>query len=172
MCGMQCYSADGQVKKKMNADFLNAILVASSRVFSQELKGPIRRTGLQMDPTDQVTDEVTVYVALVGRIRGMVMVGMSTATARQVASIMVGESQPELSELGLSALAELGNLIAGGSTVELERLGYPSDITPPTIMIGRKSRLSTLGLPRFVIPLATPGGDVNIHVAVDVMAPS
>ncbi len=150
----------------MRADVLNAFLEAASKVIAQETKAPVKRTGLLMDPSDQVSDEVTVYVALVGQVRGMVLVGMPTATARGIAANMVGEPQPELTEMGLSALAELGNLIAGGSCIELEKLGLPSDITPPTIMIGRRSRVSTLGLHRFVIPLSTAAGDVRVHVAV------
>lgn len=151
----------------MKAEVLNAFLEASAKIFAQETNGPVRRSGLHMDATEQVSDEVTVYVALVGQVRGMVMLGMSTATARRIAAAMVGEPQPELTEMGLSALAEMGNMVAGGSSVELERLGFPCDITPPTIMIGRRSRLSTLGLPRFVIPLSTVSGEMNLHVAVD-----
>jgi CheY-specific phosphatase CheX len=62
----------------------------------------------------------------------------------------------------------MGNLIAGGACVELEKIGLRADITPPTIMIGSKSRISTLGVERFVVPLATKHGAVNLHVAVDV----
>ncbi|HYG59533.1 MAG TPA: chemotaxis protein CheX, partial [Symbiobacteriaceae bacterium] len=104
-----------------------------------------------------------------GRVRGMILVGMSSIAARAISSAMVGEPQKELTEMGLSALAELGNLIAGASVMELERVGLASDITPPTIMIGRRSRISTLGLPRFIIPLSTVHGDLNIHVAVDIL---
>lgn len=153
----------------MNADILNAFLRATSNIVSREAKVSVRRSGLLLDPTDQVTDEVTVYVALVGTTRGMTLLGMATNTARQIAGAMIGEQQPELTELGLSALAELGNLIAGGATVELEKLGLQTDITPPTIMIGQKARLSTLALPRFVIPLVSPFGELHLHVAVDVM---
>lgn len=153
----------------MRAEILNAFLHAASQCLAQETKAPIQRTGLLMDPTDQVSDEVTVYVALVGQVRGMVLVGMPAMTARLIAGGMVGEPQKELTEMGLSALAELGNLIAGLATVELEKLRLSTDITPPTIMIGRRSRISTLGLPRFVIPLHTVHGPMHIHVAVDVM---
>lgn len=154
----------------MKAEILNAFLNGAVNSLRQESKGQVFRTGLSLDPTDQVTDEVTVYVALVGEVRGMVLVGMSMVTARGLAGGMVGEVQPELTEMGLSALAELGNLIAGGSIIELENtLGLVGDITPPTIMIGHRSRLSTLGLPRFVIPLHSVHGPINIHVAVDVV---
>jgi chemotaxis protein CheX len=154
----------------MKAEVLNAFFNGAANSLERETKAPVRRTGLQMDNTDQVSDEVTVYVAMVGRVRGMVLVGMPYATARMVAGHMVGEALRELTEMGLSALAELGNLIAAGAAVELEKVGIsPCDITPPTIMIGRRSRISTLGLPRFIIPLSTVHGDMNIHVAVDMV---
>jgi chemotaxis protein CheX len=153
----------------MKADVLNAFLSGAVNVLTKEVKSTVARTGLSVDPSDQVSDEVTVYVALVGRVRGMLLVGMSAATARNVTGAMLGEPQKELTEMGLSALAELGNLIAGQASIELERLGLPCDITPPTIMIGHRSRISTLGLPRFVIPLATTHGEVHLNVAVDIL---
>jgi chemotaxis protein CheX len=157
----------------MKAEVLNAFLNGAANSLAQETKAPVRRTGLHMDASDQVSDEVTVYVAMVGRVRGMILVGMPSVTARLIAGSMVGEPQKELTEMGLSAIAELGNLIAGGAAIELEKAGIsPCDITPPTIMIGRRSRISTLGLPRFIIPLSTVHGDLNIHVAVDVLPAS
>lgn len=161
----------GRVLARMKAEILNAFYDAATNVLTQETGGAVRRTGLAMDKTEHVSDEVTIYVALVGTVRGMVLVGMSTATGRNLAGRMVGEPQPELTELGLSALAEVGNLVAGGATIELEKLGFPCDITPPTVMIGPKTRVSALGLPRFVIPLETIHGPMNIHVAVDARNP-
>jgi chemotaxis protein CheX len=154
----------------MKAEILNAFLAGASHSLERETKAPVLRSGLQMDVSDRLSDEVTVYVAMVGRVRGMVLVGMPPNTARGLAGCMVGEEQTELNEMGLSALAELGNLIAGGAAMELERAGLsPCDITPPTLMFGARSRLSTLGLPRFIIPLDTSYGRVNLHVAVDVV---
>jgi chemotaxis protein CheX len=150
----------------MNAAVLNAFLDAASVSLRRETRGPIRRIGLQMDPSELVTDEVTVYLSMVGSLRGLLLVSMSASTAQIIAENMVGEPQPKLTDMGLSAIAELGNLIAGRSCIELEKLGIVTDITPPTLMMGQRSRLSMLGLPRFVIPLRTQSGNVNVHVAV------
>lgn len=154
----------------MKADILNAFLAAASNSMSKEIQSAIKRIGFHLDPSEHVTDEVTVYLSMVGSVRGMVLIGMSLATARSMASAMVGEPQEELTEMGLSALAEMGNLIAGGACIELEKLELEADITPPTIMIGSRSKISTLGVSRFVIPLATSHGPANLHVAVDVQA--
>ncbi|MFZ5825892.1 MAG: chemotaxis protein CheX [Bacillota bacterium] len=154
----------------MKAEILNAFLAAASNSMSKEIQSPTKRTGLRMDASEHVTDEVTVYLSMVGSVRGMVLVGMTLATARSMAASMVGEPQEELTEMGLSALAEMGNLIAGGACIELEKLDLEADITPPTIMIGSRSKISTLGVDRFVLPLATKHGPVNLHVAVDLQA--
>lgn len=154
----------------MKAEVLNAFLQAASNSMSKEIRSDIKRTGLHIDPSEHVTDEVTVYLSMVGSVRGMVLVGMSLLTARSMASSMVGEVQDELTEMGLSALAEMGNLIAGGACIELEKVGLNADITPPTIMIGTRSKISTLGVNRYVLPLVTSHGPVNMHVAVDIQA--
>lgn len=153
----------------MKAEILNAFFVGASYAIAREFKTPVQRTGLHVDPSDVVSDEIIVYIAFVGQVRGMILIGMSTAMGRQLAGTMLGEPQPELTEMGMSALAELGNLVAAGAAMELERLSLPCDIAPPTLMIGRRSRLSTLGLPRFVIPLATGFGEMRVHVAVDIV---
>lgn len=154
----------------MKAEVLNAFLAAASNSMSKEIRSPIKRTGFGVDPSEHVTDEVNVYLSMVGSVRGMVMVGMTLATARSMATYMVGEPQDELTEMGLSALAEMGNLIAGGACIELEKIGLEADITPPTIMIGTRSKVSTLGMSRFIISLATKYGPVSLHVALDVQA--
>ncbi|MFZ5816520.1 MAG: chemotaxis protein CheX [Bacillota bacterium] len=154
----------------MKAEILNAFLSAASNSVSKEVQSQVKRTGLHVDPSEHVTDEVTVYLSMVGSLRGMVLVGMSLSTARSMAATMVGEPQDELTEMGLSALAEMGNLIAGGACIELEKLQLEADITPPTIMIGSRSKISTLGVQRYVMPLATKHGLINLHVAVELQA--
>lgn len=154
----------------MKAEILNAFYLASANSMGKELQSPVKRTGLYMDSSDHIRDEVTVYLSLVGQMRGMILVATSVNTARAMASTMLGEPQEELTEMGLSALAELGNLVAGGACTELERVGLPADITPPTIMIGARSRISTLGVPRYVIPLAARQGTINLHIAIDTVA--
>ncbi|HEY3369086.1 MAG TPA: chemotaxis protein CheX [Symbiobacteriaceae bacterium] len=153
----------------MRADILNAFLTGALGTLTAETKGPVIRTGLKMESGEAVTDEVTVLVSLVGELRGMLLVGMSMKTARQIAAKMVDDPDGGLTEMGFSALAELGNLIAGKAMGALEQSGLSADITPPTIMMGKRTRISTLGLPRFVIPLDTALGSINVHVAADVI---
>lgn len=152
----------------MQADILNAFLKGSVRCFEQETGAPVQRIGLDMDASEHVSYDVNVYVALVGEVQGMCMVSMSLAVARGLAGRMMGEPLVELNEIALSALAEVGNLVSGGATVQLGGMGLFCDITPPMLMIGKRSRISTLGLPRFIIPLMTDVGQIDIQVAAEV----
>lgn len=154
----------------MKAEILNAFLAAATNSMAREIQSPVKRTGLRLEKTENVSDEVTVYLSMVGALRGLVLLGMSGQTARSMAFAMVGEPQDELTEMGLSALAELGNLVAGGACMELERIGLSPEISPPTIMVGQRFHVSTLAVPRYVIPLATKHGPVNIHLAIDAQA--
>jgi len=154
----------------MKLEVVNAFLTAARHSLSQELQSEIKRVGLFVDPSENAIDEVVVYLSFVGQVRGTMLLGLDLCTARKIASAMVNEQLTELTEMGLSALAELGNLVAGGTCIELEKLGLTADISPPTIMIGARSRISTLGISRIVLPLATRHGRLNLHVAVDVAA--
>lgn len=154
----------------MKLEVVNAFLTAARHSLSQELQSEIKRVGLFVDPSENTIDEVVIYLSFVGQVRGTMLLGLDLSTARKIASAMVSEPLTELTEMGLSALAELGNLVAGGTCIELEKLGLTADISPPTIMIGARSRISTLGISRVVLPLATRHGRLNLHVAVDVAA--
>lgn len=154
----------------MNAEVVNAFLTAARHSLTKELQSEIKRVGLYVDPTEHVTDEVVVYLSFVGQVRGSLLLGLDLAAARSIATAMVDEPLEELTEMGLSALAELGNLVAGGACTELEKIGLTADITPPTIMIGFRSRISTLGVSRIVLPLATRHGMLNLHLSLDIAA--
>ena len=154
----------------MKAEVLNAFLHASINCLAKETQAPVRRLGLTLDANDQVSHDVNVYVAFVGTVRGNCFISMERTTARKLVGRMLGEEERELSEMAFSALAEIGNLIAGGACMTLDRMGHPCDITPPGLMIGNRSRVSTLGLPRFIIPLETCAGQVDIQVAIDIIS--
>ena len=44
--------------------------------------------------------------------------------------------------------------------------GFPSNLAPPMLIIGRGTMLSTLDVQRLVIPLTTEFGSIEIQVAL------
>ncbi|HWH70368.1 MAG TPA: chemotaxis protein CheX [Candidatus Sulfotelmatobacter sp.] len=109
---------------------------------------------------------MTVLIGVVGRAQGLVLYGMSEKTAKGLVSSMTGENIAVFDSLAESAVAELGNVITGLASGELERAGYPCKIAPPSVVVGKGTSISTLSIKRLVIPLQTRHGEIIVHVAL------
>jgi len=79
---------------------------------------------------------------------------------------MMGMEYNTLDELSLSAIGELGNMTSGSIAMNLEKLGYKIDITPPTVITGRDMKITAEGL---IIKLPVSlfiTEDVELHIAI------
>jgi chemotaxis protein CheX len=72
----------------------------------------------------------------------------------------------DFDELAQSGIGELGNVITGRAGVLLADAGYPSNITPPALVLGRGTMITTLDLNRLVFPLETEAGCLEIQVVL------
>ena len=71
-----------------------------------------------------------------------------------------------LDALAQSGIAEIGNVITGRAAVLLSEAGFPSDLAPPMLLIGRGTMISTLDVQRLVIPMETEFGNIEIQAAL------
>ena len=79
-----------------------------------------------------------------------------------------------------SAIAELANMVTGQASIGLERNGYPTDMSPPVLLIGAGSQVATFNLTRLVIPLVVSAGETgtmaypsltsNLHHEIELVA--
>ena len=81
-------------------------------------------------------------------------------------SRMMGQDFDEFDALAQSGIAEIGNVITGRAAVSLSEAGFPSDLAPPMLLVGRNTMISTLDVQRLVIPIETDLGKVEIQVAL------
>jgi len=84
----------------------------------------------------------------------------------QFASRMIGEPIQQFDALPQSAIAELANMITGQASIALERNGFPSDMSPPVLLLGKGSSIATLNLTRLVVPLVVSFGEFTIDIAI------
>jgi chemotaxis protein CheX len=91
---------------------------------------------------------------------------MTEATARAMVSKMMGQDFPEFDALAQSGIAEIGNVITGRAAILLSEAGFPSDLAPPMLLVGRNTMISTLDVQRLVIPIETELGKIEIQVAL------
>jgi chemotaxis protein CheX len=94
------------------------------------------------------------------------MYRMSEATALAIVGHMMGRKFEELDSLARSGVGELGNVITGRAGVLLEKAGVRADIAPPMLIVGRGGLMSSLDIPRLMVPLRTPEGDIDMQIAL------
>ena len=150
----------------MRAEFINPFLQAATEVLESELGNAPLRGSIGLQRSAYTSDDVTAVVAVTGEIAGMVMFAMTEETARAMVGRMMGQDFPELDALAQSGIAEIGNVITGRAAILLAEAGFPSDLAPPMLLVGRGTMISTLDVQRLVIPLETELGKIEIQVAL------
>jgi chemotaxis protein CheX len=150
----------------MRAEFINPFLQAATEVLESELGSPPVRGNIGLQRSAYTSDEVTAVVAVTGEVAGIVLFAMAETTARAIVSKMLGQDFPELDALAQSGIAEIGNVITGRAAVLLSEAGFPSDLAPPMLLIGRGTMISTLDVQRLVIPMETEFGNIEIQAAL------
>ncbi len=154
----------------MKVEFVNPFIQAASEVLDEELGAETRRGKLRLHKSAVTTDEVTALVGVTGTLSGLVLYSMSQATALGIVSKMIGQDFVEFDELAQSGIGELGNVITGRAGVLLSEAGYASNITPPALVIGKGTMITTLDLHRLVFPLQTEVGSLEIQVVLKAAA--
>ena len=154
----------------MNVEMVNPFVTAARDVLKAELSSEVERGKLALNKSSTTEEEVTALIAVTGEVRGLVLYTLSMATACQFAGRMLDQECTELDELGQSAIAELANMITGKASTLLEEAGLKSDISPPALVLGNGSTVSTVDLTRLVVPLETTYGRLSIHVALEAAA--
>jgi chemotaxis protein CheX len=150
----------------VKVEFLNPFIQAAHDVLESELGGETVRGNLRLQKSAFTTDEITALVGVTGKVSGMVMYSMSQATALGIVSRMMGQTFEEFDALAQSGIGELGNVITGRAGVLLSDAGYPSNITPPALVVGKGTMVTTLDLNRLVFPLETEVGGLEIHIVL------
>lgn len=150
----------------MDVKYLNPFLEAAAQVMKAELKLEINRGAVTVHKGAHTTDDVTVLINIVGQIQGVILLELSKETGLAFVSRMMGQSFSDFDNLAQSGIAELGNVISGKATVELSKTGVDSTISPPTMVIGKNTQISTIDFGRLVVPLETELGFLTVHLAV------
>jgi chemotaxis protein CheX len=154
------------LEQEMNVKFLNPFVESAHDTLRMEMRDSVQRGELRLENGSYRTEDVTVIVSLVGAVDGTVFYSMSKESAVQFASALMGEKFDTLNELAQSGIAELGNVITGQASMRLAEAGFESNISTPSLIIGKGASISTLEYPRLVVPLATRIGSLTIHLSL------
>lgn len=150
----------------MRVDIINPFVSAAYQVLKTEVKAELKKGDLSISESDITANDITVIIGVVGDLQGIVSYGFSERMAKNLVSAMMGQNMPIFDSLAESAIGELGNMITGLASSSLENKGFSCKITPPTLIIGRGTIISTITFKRLVIPVHTQFGEMEINVAL------
>jgi chemotaxis protein CheX len=150
----------------MKLEFFHPFVSSAREVLSLEMRETVERGELRLDNGFHITDDVTVIISLIGMVNGTVFFSMSNEVALQLASALMSEKFESLDKLAQSGIAELGNVITGRASMKFAEAGYETDISTPSLIIGKGAAISTLEYSRLVVPLTTSIGLITIHLAL------
>lgn len=150
----------------MNVQFLNPFVEAAFEVLEAEIGVTAKRGQISLQHSAATADDVTVLISIVGQVKGMVLFGLSEATAIQIVTKILEQPFEEFDELAQSGIGELGNVISGHASQRLATAGLEANISPPTMILGKGTLISTLDFERLQVPLETDIGNIQIHLAL------
>jgi chemotaxis protein CheX len=153
----------------MKVEFVHPFVEGAFRVLRETVQASPRRGPLSLRTGNTFTSqELTTLIGVNGDIEGVALYGMSLIAAQKIAGKLLGMALTEFDELASSAIAEVANMITGNATTELEQNGYHCDITPPSMLRGIGTEITT-SVPALIVPIITEFGDMEINLA---LAPS
>ncbi|MCG3210035.1 MAG: hypothetical protein FOGNACKC_03664 [Anaerolineae bacterium] len=150
----------------MNVQFLNPFIEAAFMVLETEVGISAKRGPLSLRRSAATADDITVLVSMVGQVNGVVLYGLSETTAIAIVSKILDQPFDEFDSLAQSGIGELGNVITGQAGKRLAEAGFDSKISPPTMVMGKGTLISTLDFERLHVPLETEIGPIQIHLAL------
>ncbi len=150
----------------MNVQFLNPFIEAAFMVLESEVGISVKRGPLSLRRSAATADDITVLVSMVGQVNGVALYGLSESTAIAIVSRILDQPFDEFDSLAQSGIGELGNVITGQAGKRLAEAGFDSKISPPTMVMGKGTLISTLDFERLHVPLETEIGPIQIHLAL------
>ena len=107
----------------MNDEYINPFLSHAMQVWKKELGCPLNFCGSENVSHEMTTEDVTAFVRISGHIEGHVLYGFNQDTASAIVGKILGLEVHDFSEVALSALGELANMITVNAVSDLAVAG-------------------------------------------------
>jgi len=152
----------------MDVKMINPILAAFTDIIPQIGFEKIEKKNISLVGSTFSYDGVLINLAVVGSIKGVILIGMDIDSAKRFASkMMMGMEVTDFDALAQSAVSEMGNMVCANACTQFSKIGIDGlDISPPTIMIGQGGQ-ATLPVPQtIIIHFLVDSIDVKVYVGL------
>lgn len=152
----------------MKVEYINPFVESATDILRQTTQMTVERGTPTLDTGQFEAPELSVVLGIIGDMQGQVIFGIDQETAHGIVGKMLGGVEvTELDELGMSAIAELGNMITGNASSRFEKMKVTMDISPPTVLTGQGVKISWPLHRALVVPLNTEVGTVIMSVNLE-----
>ena len=152
----------------MDVNMINPILTAFAEVLPQIGFQKVDKKKVSLVGSTFNYDGVLLNIAMIGSIKGVILIGMDFNGAKSFASkMMMGMEVAEFDKLAQSAISEMGNMVCANACTQFAKIGTSGlDISPPTLMMGKGGQ-ATLPVPQaIVIEFECDGIEVKVYVGL------
>ncbi len=111
-------------------------------------------------------DSIVIIIGITGEMKGQVMLAFPKEIACLVAGNMCMSPTDTISEIHMSAICELGNMIMGNAATIFSTKGIGIDITPPTVCVGNMTITSTASQNISVPLVLNDGRQIEVYISV------
>ncbi|AEH50374.1 chemotaxis protein CheX [Pseudothermotoga thermarum] len=134
----------------MDVRVINALLnaIVSTFEFLLGVKPKVGRPNVLKEIRPKYN--LVTIIGFVGSAEGSLIYSFKPELALKVVSKMMGNTYETVDEFVMSAVGEIGNMIAGSMAVNLEKIGVKITISPPTVVAGKELKVTVEG---FVVGL-------------------
>ncbi|OQY06906.1 MAG: hypothetical protein B6I28_05945 [Fusobacteriia bacterium 4572_132] len=154
---------------RLDANILNCFIISIKDVFSQFGIEKIEKKSIKLKSKVESKYPVTIVVGLTGDLNGNITYNLEIDTAKKLASkMMMGMPVLELDDMTKSALSEISNMITGTSSGKLAELKKNTDISPPTLIIGKEIKLWISQVETIAILLDTSIGEIELNIGLEI----
>lgn len=152
----------------MDVNMINPILAAFADILPQIGFEKIEKKGVTLTGTTLNNNGILLNIALLGKLKGVILIGMDVESAKRFASkMMMGMEVNEFDSLAQSAVSEMGNMVCANACTQFSKIGLGGiDISPPTLMIGDGVQ-ATLPVPQIiVVNFCVDGIDIQVYIGL------
>jgi chemotaxis protein CheX len=149
-------------------EYIKPFVDSTVRVLDEILQSDISKGKLSLVKIDEIYGEIVIVIKVEGDSDGDIILNMDEETALNISNVMLGENSDTLEPIGMDAISELANMMAGNAVSALTDLGFEIRITPPLIVARDAIMKKMLGLEIFQVPLYTESGEITMNAVLRV----
>ncbi|MDD5066115.1 MAG: chemotaxis protein CheX, partial [bacterium] len=153
--------------ENINTEIVKTIVDTVVLILSNITRIEIVKGQLFFLPVAFTTMGIGSIIDFIGDFEGQIMIDMTPPAALFLASRLLKENITEMSELVQSAIAELGNTVAGRVASSLSRFGNIRISTPEVLMDNKQTRIPA-DRKIFIFPLGIGNFMINVDFFIKI----